>query len=697
MINSLISAVTTIILFLFPLFYLPITSESYEYNKMVLVIVTNLVLLFFFSLKIANEKKIYLVKNTFGFPLFLLAAIALISTLFVSPNLTVAFTTPLATTTYLSGFILYLLLVFVFALDYISLSQIGTIFIFDALIISVYTIFSFLGIFPNTSFTPAGNMLATAMFLSVIAVYLISNIIISLQSKIPILKTVLNAPSDRFILGGDTAWQKQRNQYKAGVSEKFGIETAGSNGNLIFYSFSLLLISGTAIFLAYHILTVQKPIILPFAYGWAIALEILKNIKTLFLGVGPANFITAFIVGKPLAFNTTPFWNVIFTSSSSFFLNLITETGLINGLLYLFILLKSFKLALSGTEGLLKLPITITLLFSLILQIFLPSSVTLFTLTIILLAICAKKESSSISIKIPFIHYLPLILSIILTCVIIYFGSKIYLAEVYFKQSLDNILNNKPTETYNLQKKAIELVPNMDRYHLVFSQTNLALAQSLASKKDLTDEDKQYLPRLVYQSIDHARTGVTLYRTNIFNWDNLAKTYTALLNYATGADEWAIVSYRQKIALDPLSPSNHLALGNLYKLLNKFDLAGEEFGRAIKLKPDLANAHYQLAIMLKTEKKYQGAYNELKITLALLNDNTPEADTVKKEMDELEKLIPAGLPDGTRPAQKTTSSTSNNSATSTNQTLDIQPTDSTVQHFPTPQSTISFPQPPVTP
>lgn len=564
---------------------------------MALIVVFDLILLILLSLKFIREKKFYWVKSTFGLLLLLIAAISLISTLFISPNLLVAVTTPLATTTYLSGFILYLLLVYVFALDYISLSQIGTIFIFDAILISVYTILSFLGILPSNPFTPAGSLLSTAMFLGIITVYLFSKIVISLKH------------------------------------------------HLLFYSLALLLISGTTIFLTYHILTVQKPIILPLTYGWAIAMEILKNIKTLFLGVGPANFITAFIVGKPLALNTTPYWNVVFTSSSSFFLNLITETGILTGLLYLFILLKSLKLlktyrpeADQPWAGNLK-PFVISLIFSLILQIFLPSAVILFTLTIILLALCAKKESLSINIKIPFIHYLPLILSLILTCLIVYFGGKVYLAEVYFKQSLDNILNNQPTQTYNLQKKAIELVPNMDRYHLVFSQTNLALAQSIAEKKDLTDDDKQYLPRLVYQAIDHARTAVTLYRTNIFNWDNLAKTYTALLNYATGADEWAIVSYRQKIALDPLSSSNHLALGNLYKLLNKFDLASEEFKNAIKLKSDLANAHYQLALMLKTEKKYQEAYNEYKTALNLLKADAPEAETVKKEMAEIEKLL----------------------------------------------------------
>ena len=62
--------------------------------------------------------------------------------------------------------------------------------------------------------------------------------VLSIQLKIPILKTELNASDDRVILGTDTWWQasalpKQgfclRKQEKgkliiAGVSEKFGIE-----------------------------------------------------------------------------------------------------------------------------------------------------------------------------------------------------------------------------------------------------------------------------------------------------------------------------------------------------------------------------------------------------------------------------------------------------------------------------------------
>ncbi len=611
MLNSLISATTIIFLFLFPIFYLPVTSESYEYNKMALLLVTDLVLLILISLKFAREKKIYLVKSTFLLPLFLIATISLISALFISPNLLVAAATPSSVTALISGFILYLLFTYIFSFNLIQLHQIITIFIFDAILISLYTILSYLNILPQTSFTPAGNLLATAMFLSVISVYLLSQIIsnwlLAIRGKNISLSP--NSPITNYQLP-------------------------------IILIFSFILITGTTVFLTYQLLIISKPIILPFAYGWAIALEILKNIKTALLGVGPANFITAFVVAKPLAFNSTPYWNVIFTSSSSFFLNLVTETGVVAGFFYLVLLLKSLKL--------LKSPITnyqlpITLLFSLLLPLFLPSSVIIFILTVVLLAICSTVICSTVEKASPpsferpglskLISGIPLVFSLVLAGLVIYFGGKIYLADVYFKNSLNALVNNKPQETYNLQKKALELAPAMDRYHLVFSQTNLALAQSIAAKKELTDEDKQYLPRLVYQAIDHSRTAVNLYRTNIFNWDNLAKTYTALINYATGADEWAIASYRQKIALDPLSPSNHLALGNVYKLLNKFDLAAEEFKNAIKLKPDLANAHYQLGLVLKAGNKTKEANEEFQITLSLLAPDTSEAETVRKEVD----------------------------------------------------------------
>ncbi|MCJ7739806.1 hypothetical protein MUP32_00620, partial [Candidatus Microgenomates bacterium] len=102
---------------------------------------------------------------------------------------------------------------------------------------------------------------------------------------------------------------------------------------------------------AYPFFLGSKPYLLPFSYGLKIALEVMKDLKSLLLGIGPTNFMTAFTLGKSASINSTPFWNVIFTSSSSFFLNLVTESGLIAGTIYLFLFFKSLRLLLPAQAG----------------------------------------------------------------------------------------------------------------------------------------------------------------------------------------------------------------------------------------------------------------------------------------------------------------------------------------------------------
>ncbi len=695
MINQLITITTAGFFFLFPLFHLSLTSESYEYNKLALLIVFTLFFLLLISWKIVRARKVVFLGSSFTIPLFILSGIVIVSTLFQTPNIVLSLTTPLSTTTIVFGFILFLLSVQ--AREDIN-KNLFNIFIIDAVLLSLFVLGSYTGILPQNAFTPAGSLLATTTFLSIITIYLLAKLVTGLlktsdareiykQPKIPILKTELNAPSDRLLQGVDTAWQVQRNLGRAGVSEKFGIEAADRR-NLVFYLLPLLLIAGTTILLTIHLFTDQKPIILPFNHGWIIFLETLKNIKTLVLGMGPTNFLTAFTLGKSVLFNQTPVWNIIFTSSSSFFLNLATEAGIIAGILYFTILLKSLKLLKTHNPQPTthNFPFILPLLFSLILQVFLPSNMSVFILTIILLGFVSEKkilfsvDFTSLGKSIYFI----LFPSIIFTMIVGYFGGRAYLAEVIYKRSLDALVNNRGSDVYNLQIQALTLNPYLDRYHTVFSQTNLALANALSSQKVISEEDKQRIPRLVQQAIDQARTAVTIFRTNVVNWDNLARIYSALTNYAKDADSWAESSYQQKLLLDPVNPNARLSLGGFYLTQQRWSEAENLFRQAVNLKPDFANAHFNLAVSLRQQKKYREAYQELQTALVFVAPNSTDSAKIKEELE----LLP--------PESATESKTSTPTDVIVPQTLEtIESSPSSLKNPPDTQPTL--PEPPITP
>lgn len=646
MIDFVINKIILIFLILFPVFYLPVTSESHEYNKMALLIVSVSLLLFLSILQIAQKRHITRIKSSFGTPLVLLAGVASISVLFQSPNLVLALTTPLSVSTIIACSCFYFLIVHSDLGD--TIGRIMQILVFESVIIAIYIIFVFTGLLPNSSLTPIGTFASTLSFLSAILIFLISSILTRLMDK------------------------KLNWRYK--ISSLFP--------NVIAFIF----IFGTSIFLLVQLVSDKKPIILPFSFGWLIFLETLKNLRTLLLGVGPANFITAFTLTKPFAFNATPQWNVIFTQSSSFLLNLITETGSISGILYLFIILKSLKLLKQSTAD--NKPATITLLFVLILQIFLPSSMALFILTIILLYLSAEKNKiSQLHFeKLGAFSYLPAVPAVLVCGLILYFSAKFYLAEVYFKKSLDHFLNSEGSAVYQNQDAAITLNPYLDRYHVAFSQTNLILADNIASKKNLTGSDKQNIPNLVKQAIDHARMAVILNRTNELNWDNLARIYSGLIGYAQGAEVWSAYSFQQKLALDSLNPNTYIALSSLNLSLNKFSEAENMARRAVTVKPDLANAYYYLNLALQGQKKYKEAFEELKKTYALLKPDSADGQKISGELEQLSKLVPkdeASTPAKNSPAPDQAQNQQLNQATS-----------SAIQSLPDSLPTISLPQPP---
>ena len=386
---------------------------------------------------------------------------------------------------------------------------------------------------------------------------------------------------------------------------------------------------------AYPFFLGSKPYLLPFSYGLKITLEVMKDLKSLLLGIGPTNFMTAFTLGKSASINSTPFWNVIFTSSSSFFLNLITESGLIAGLIYLFIFFKSLppaKPAASWRAGKL-LKSHLPLFFLLLFQLVFPGNIAVFILTIIFLALVSGKEIKEVKPRNSvYIFAFPLTIFILIA---LFFTGNWTLAEINYRLSISALSANKGTDAYNLQKNAIYYNPRLDRYHVALSQTSLVLANALSAKKELTADDRQNIPRLIQQSIEEARLAVELNKTSIINWDNLAKIYSSLVNFAAGSDKWAIDADEQKIKLDPQNPNHRIALGNLLFNLKRYDEAQVQYSEAVSLKSDLPIARYQLAQTFKEQKKYAQSRQELQETLSLLEVNSPDAQKVQKELEEL--------------------------------------------------------------
>jgi len=84
--HTLLYIVTLTYLFLFPLFFLPITANFFETNKLALTIVMAALSLVFWGIDIVSRKTLRLTLSPFTLPLFLVALSVVISIIFSGSN-----------------------------------------------------------------------------------------------------------------------------------------------------------------------------------------------------------------------------------------------------------------------------------------------------------------------------------------------------------------------------------------------------------------------------------------------------------------------------------------------------------------------------------------------------------------------------------------------------------------------------------
>ena len=379
----------------------------------------------------------------------------------------------------------------------------------------------------------------------------------------------------------------------------------------------------------------QSPTLPPWQTSWEVAIETLK--KSPFLGVGSANYLSAFNLFRPLSYNGTDLWQVRFSSANNYYFTLITEAGLV-GLIAMTILLISIYKKFSAKRTWEEISVLILVVaFALM-----PASPALIFLFLVLLSIFSGSEEKSVTIatgKIPSaIVAAPILLGII---ALAFFGTKAVAAEAAYKKSLDALVVNDAKNTYDYMVKAENLNPYVDRYHASLAQVDMALANSLATKKELTEEDRKTITQLVQQAISEGKATVTLNQGRSGNWEVLAGIYRNIVSFAEGSDQFAIQTYTQAVALDPISPELRISLGGVYYALGDYDNAIGAFQLAVVAKQDLANSHYNLATAYAAKKEYDKAITEMNIVISLVPQDSEDYKTAQTVLDQLKKQKPA--------------------------------------------------------
>lgn len=394
------------------------------------------------------------------------------------------------------------------------------------------------------------------------------------------------------------------------------------------------------------------PSLLPYQASWSIALDALKGLKSFFFGVGLANFSPLYTAVKPLSLNASSLWNTTPSSATSELLQLMTTmgiVGLVSFLLFPFSIFKNRPRLDKNSQIL--IPVFLTALFALFLA---PISLPLSALFFISLGLLAPKQEVEQSLTTPLASLVALCLGFIMA-IPGYYYLRFFLAELNIRQAQLAISNNDGLTVYNRSIQAVKLVPTMTSYRLSYSQVNLTLASSLSQKPDLTEADRSQITTLVSQAIREAKVATTLRPSDARTWLNLGSIYRQLINVAEGADQFALTAYQQAIALDRGNPAIRVDYGGLlFQLANieenqdvKNTLLSQaitELTSAIQLKNDYANAYYNLSKVLEAAGNIQGAYNAMTQAVASLDPSSPDLETAKHDLSNLQAKLPQPSP-----------------------------------------------------
>jgi len=632
--------------FLLPLFFLPVTTEFFEFNKLVLLSVATALGLFAWGLKAAITGSLGIRRSVFDLPVLLIWLVTLISTVF-SDNRLLSVVGQYARW-HPSLFSVSILTVFYFlvswSIDRKTLQRAFWALIASTSISALLFIPQYFGVdflkqtwSARSTFTPLGSPTALAVFLGAVSGPVLG-LLISTQKAlwktggavllflIVATLTFINSPAGWIALGVSVVVSFLTTPFELIGKSKVYL--------LVVLVVSLTLagtvlappLFGKTTFLNREL---PKEISLDLRTSWSVAATSFRQ-KPLW-GSGSSTFLSNFTRYKPLRFNQTAFWTLRFEKPLSEYLRAFAEEGLLGVLVWL-VLLGVLTRTLFKSSERQFLPVAAALAAS----FFIAHATVLssFLLFLSLATAGTKNSQAPTETTQEKRRWLLALLGVITLLSALGLGEiyRAYAAEIAHRKSLTA---QQGQEVYDLQTKAAESFPWRAEYHLSLARTSFVLASQLASAESPTAEDQENIKVLVAQAISEARRATELYHLNAGNWESLAQIYRSLIGLARDAENWAADSYQRAVALDLFNPLLRVSFGGLYYQLGEYEQAVDQFRAAVNLKPNYANAHYNLGRTYKEVGKTDLAIQELELALQL---TTPEAEGYEEAKQILDEL-----------------------------------------------------------
>ncbi len=383
--------------------------------------------------------------------------------------------------------------------------------------------------------------------------------------------------------------------------------------------------------------------------SWVLAWNSLRSRP---LGFGAENFVIAYDKFRPSAIANSSFYQLRFSDGVSEFINMIVEGGVLMVLAFLAFLWfygrNLVKTVMSGNvDGDKSVNSSSNWAASLgiLAAIFLYSfNLSLFTFLVLLLVLITLSEPSSenekvinleSSAKYSFAGSVGFIVGLVLVLVAGYFTVNNYVANVYLAKAINDKDISKAL-TYFVDSSNSNAQDA--RVYRLLSQTILTqISNDLKSgpKKDETkDSYNSRMQSQIASAVNVAIRATAVDPADSQNWLNRGLIYQNLISLISGADQAAVNSFGEAISRDPKDPSLYFSVGNVYltladalqrainsagatdvtaarqKLKEYLSKSEDNFGKAISLYNNFGQALYNLAVVYDREGKLPEAIKQ---------------------------------------------------------------------------------------
>lgn len=712
--DNAISLLLFAVIGLTPLLFLNQTTEFFETPKLIFLAVATIVLLGLWIFSWILKSKVVITRTPLDIPLLLLLGVVLLSTFFSDSRFTAIYGSLPRVHDSAIAWVTYILLYFVAVSHLKSVAKIKSalyVLYTSAIVVTLLTLLSFFKLYlpfdfaQSVNFTPTGSSFSTIAFLLLllplpiislvrpnkylsIPVALILSILFSvtivLIGSIPSFVALLIA----YVLCIVVAKPHR-------VNQSLGIFLTPIIVSLVvlFFAYSPTPLPQGLNVLQKMEVNFPKEVQLPFAISWKISASAFRDAP--FLGTGPSSYLFNFGSYKPLEFNALNVWSFSFDTATNEFLQVLGTLGifgLIAVVIWSLIVINTSWKSLSqhsveeseeGSELLLP-ALAVSGLLTVVLFAIHATTLVSVVITFIMVAILMASQRSirarvlelSLGLKASTsdnkqFDLLPVIIFVVFligAVPALYNAYKAVAADYYHRMALSQATKSG-TLTYQYLQKAESLNPRVDLYRVDMAQTNFALANAIAAKQKpgentLTDQEKQTIQTLLSQSINEGRAAVALNQKSSRNWQVLAAIYRNIAGVAQNALAFSLDAYGRAIQRDPLNPALRVNVGGIYYAAKNYDQAIRFFTDAANLKPDYANAYFNLSIALRDKGDLQNAVLVAQQTVTLLQKDTtnPNYKVAVDLLNALKKQAEAGAQANKQgaPAAETNSALGNN-------------------------------------